>query len=321
MCAARLVLVDDATRDEALGARECVLVIGNFDGVHRGHRAVLEQAVSIAHSSGLAACALTFDPHPGQVVGRGAPPLLTSVEDRVELVGALGVDCVYVRRFDAAFAEWSPERFARDLVAGSLKARRVVVGENFRFGAQRAGGLARLRALGAEFGFEASVHAVAADARGPYSSTRARDALAEGNLGEAANVLGRPHAVTGHVVHGDARGRTLGFPTANLDWIPEMLPADGVYAVSVDRWDGARFISLAGGAVNVGLRPTIVDGANAGKRSVETHLLNFSGDLYGARLRLHFKARLREEKKFASLEELRREIAIDVERARRVLLG
>jgi riboflavin kinase/FMN adenylyltransferase len=317
---ARLVLVDDATRDEALGARECVLVIGNFDGVHRGHRAVLEQAVSVARAAGLAACALTFDPHPAQVVGRRAPPLLTSVEDRVELVGALGVDCVYVRRFDAAFAEWSPERFARDLVAGSLKARRVVVGENFRFGAQRAGDLARLRALGAELGFEALVHAVAADARGPYSSTRARDALAEGNLDEASNVLGRPYAVTGRVVHGDARGRTLGFPTANLVGIPEMLPSDGVYAVSVDRWD-ARFVPLAGGAASIGLRPTIVDGASVGKRSVEVHLLNFSGDLYESRLRVHFRAWLRDEKKFASLDELRDAMANDVERARRVLLG
>ena len=318
MGTARLVFVDDATPVEALAACPSALVIGNFDGVHRGHQAVLKQAVADAAAAGLDACALTFDPHPARVVGRGAPPLLTSLEDRAELIGALGVSRVYVRRFDAAFAAWSPERFATDLVSAGLRARMVVVGQNFRFGAKRAGDLARLRELGSRLGFEARVHAVAADERGPYSSTRARDAVAAGDLDEAKHVLGRPHAVTGRVVPGDARGRAIGFRTANLDEIPEMLPSDGVYAVAVHRFEDGGAPFLARGVTNVGMRPTIASNGSP-RRTVETHLLDFDADLYDARLRLYWLARLRDEKKFGSLPELVAQIGRDVERAREVL--
>jgi riboflavin kinase/FMN adenylyltransferase len=314
---ARLVFVDDATPVDALAAEPCSLVIGNFDGVHRGHQAVLRQAVADAAAAGLDACALTFDPHPARVVGRGAPPLLTSLDDRAELMGAMGVSRVYVRRFDKAFAAWSPERFATELVARVFRARIVVVGQNFRFGSKRAGDLALLRDFGVRLGFEARVHAVAADERGPYSSTRARDAVASGDLDEAKHVLGRPHAVTGRVVAGDARGRTIGFRTANLDAIPEMLPPDGVYAVAVDRFDGDGPRFLARGVTNVGVRPTVAANGPP-RRTVETHLLDFDGDLYDTRLRLHWLARLRDEKKFASLPELVAQIGRDVERAREV---
>jgi riboflavin kinase/FMN adenylyltransferase len=318
MSTARLVFVDDATPVEALGASPCALVIGNFDGVHRGHQAVLKQAVADAQATGLAACALTFDPHPALIVGAGAPPLLTSIEDRVELIGAMGVARVYARRFDARFAAWSPERFATELVAHALEARLVVVGENFRFGAKRAGDLSLLRAFGGRFGFEARVHEVAADAQGPYSSTRARDAVAAGDLDEAKRVLGRPHFATGVVVTGDRRGRTIGFPTANLDGVAELVPPHGVYAVSVDRLDGDERRTIARGVTNIGVRPTISTGG-APRRTVETHLLDFAGDLYGARLRLHWLARLRDEAKFASLDELKAQIARDVDRAREVV--
>jgi riboflavin kinase / FMN adenylyltransferase len=148
-----LVRLDDATPREAIRASPCSLVIGNFDGVHRGHQAVLNEAVGAALASGLASCVLTFDPHPASVVGAGAPPMLTTVERRGELVDGLGVDRAYVRRFDGAFAAWSPERFARELVAGALDAKLVVVGANFRFGAKRAGDMALLLALSAELGF------------------------------------------------------------------------------------------------------------------------------------------------------------------------
>ena len=161
--------------------------------------------------------------------------MLTTLERRAELVGELGVERMWVRTFDAAFAAWSPERFARDLVSASLRARVVVVGENFRFGAKRAGDLTMLRTLGEELGFEVRVHAVASDAHGPYSSTRAREAIAAGDVDEAARVLGRPHELSGVVAHGDERGRTIGFPTANLDAVAEMLPPDGVYAVRVEQ--------------------------------------------------------------------------------------
>ncbi|HLK35564.1 MAG TPA: hypothetical protein VKU41_02345, partial [Polyangiaceae bacterium] len=154
-----------------------VLVIGNFDGVHRGHQAVLGEAVARAHETGLRACVLTFDPHPAEVVGAGAPPVLTTLARRAELMGELGVERVYVQTFDASFAAWSPERFVRELVVGALRARYVVVGENFRFGAKRAGDLGLLRAHGEQLGFHALVHAVSSDAHGPFSSTRAREAV------------------------------------------------------------------------------------------------------------------------------------------------
>jgi len=316
---AALVRIDDATPVASLGARPCALVVGNFDGVHRGHQAVLGEAVEEARKLGLDACVLTFDPHPAGVVGRGAPPMLTTIERRVALVGEMGVDRVYVRRFDAAFAAWPPERFARELVAGALLARLVVVGQNFRFGAKRAGDLELLRALGRELGFEARVHAIASDARGPFSSTRARDAIGAGDLDEAARVLGRPHGLTGAVVHGDERGRQLGFPTANLDPVAEMLPPDGVYAVRVARRDdgGAGWHPLALGVTNIGVRPT-VDGK---RRTVEAHLLDFTGDLYGARLRLDLVGRLRPETKFSSLDELKAQIARDVAAARHALVS
>jgi riboflavin kinase/FMN adenylyltransferase len=294
----------------------CAMVVGNFDGVHRGHQAVLIEAVTEARAGGLAAVVLTFDPHPAAVVGRGAPPLLATIERRAELMCALGVDRVYVRKFDAAFAAWSPERFVRELVVRMLGARLVVVGQNFRFGSKRSGDLALLRELGEKIGFEVRVHHVASDERGPFSSTRARVAIELGDLDEARRVLGRPHELSGHVVRGDARGRQLGFPTANLEGVPEMLPPDGVYAVVVDEVIGpGQALSLGIGVTNIGHRPTIVSGGSP-KRTVETFLLDFDGDLYGRRLRLHVSARLREEKKFGSLDELKAQIALDVTSAR-----
>ncbi len=315
---AKLVRVEGGTTREAIGAEACALVVGNFDGVHRGHQAVLREAVALSRAARLAACVLTFDPHPGLVVGRGAPPLLTTLERRAELAGALGVERVYVRRFDAEFAAWSPARFVTDLVAGVLAAKVVVVGENFRFGAKRAGDLAMLRSEGARLGFEARDHSVAADANGAFSSTRARDAIAAGRVDEAAQVLGRPHSVSGLVVHGDGRGRTIGVPTANLDGVPELLPSNGVYAVRVDvlaaegSSGGPR--PLGAGVTNIGVRPTVEkDGTT---RRIETHLFDFTGDLYGQRLRVHLISRIRDEKKFAGLDELKAQIARDIEAAR-----
>jgi riboflavin kinase/FMN adenylyltransferase len=319
MAAARLIEFDDAGVAGSLAATPCVLVVGNFDGVHRGHQAVLRDAVAHAGAVGLAVCVLTFDPHPAAVVGKGAPPLLTTLERRAELVGELGVARVYVRRFDAAFAAWQPDRFARDLVARALVARVVVVGENFRFGARRAGDLTLLRELGKELGFDVRVSAVARDASGPYSSTRAREAIRAGNVDEVRNVLGRPHALTGVVVHGDERGRTIGVPTANLAGAAELLPPNGVYAVTAERYDaghessGGVFVPLAQGLTNIGVRPTVGGG---GRLSIETFFLDYAGDLYDARIRVHLVAALREEKKFGSLDELKAQIARDVADAR-----
>ena len=315
MTVARLIAVDDESSVDSLSATPCVLVVGNFDGVHLGHQAVLGQAVDQARSLGVSANVLTFDPHPAGVVGGGAPQRLTTLERRAELVAKLGIDRMYVRRFDTAFAAWQPERFARDLVVGALRASVVVVGENFRFGAKRAGDLTLLRALGAQLGFDVRVHAVASDARGRYSSTRAREAVVAGDLEEVQRVLGRPHALTEVVAHGDERGRTFGVPTANLVDIPELLPPKGVYAVTADRYSQGAFAPLARGVTNIGVRPTV---GSVGL-SVETYLLDFAGDLYDARLRIHLVARLREERKFGSLDELKAQIARDVSDARAAL--
>jgi riboflavin kinase/FMN adenylyltransferase len=309
-----LHLIDDLAPPSPAGA-PCVLVIGNFDGVHRGHAAVLSEAVAVAAERSLRTSVLTFDPHPATVVGLGAPAVLTTMERRAQLMADLGVETVWVRRFDAPFAGWAPTRFVEELVTGTLAARVVVVGDNFRFGAKRGGDLAALRSLGEQLGFEVRVHAIASDARGPYSSTRAREAIAAGDLDEAAQVLGRAHELSGTVVKGDQRGRTIGFPTANLDPVPEMLPPDGVYAVRVEQIDedgAAR--SLGGGVTNIGLRPTVAE--RGGRRTIETFVFDFDGDLYGSRLRLHLVGRLRAEKKFAGLAELRAQIAADSAAAR-----
>jgi len=313
---AALRVLDDATPPGPVAVEACALVIGNFDGVHRGHQSVLTEAVQAARAQGLVPSVLTFDPHPAAVVGGGAPPVLTTLERRAELMGELGVERVYARRFDAEFASWGPERFARELVAEALRARVVVVGQNFRFGTKRAGDLALLRSLGAELGFEVRVHGIARDANGPFSSTRAREAIAAGTLDEAERVLGRPHSLSGVVVHGQERGRTINVPTANIAPVAEMLPLDGVYAVRAELLeDDGEVVPLPGGVTNIGVRPT-VDGTS---RTVETYLLGFAGDLYDQRLRVHLVARLRGEQKFAGLDELKRQIAVDCIQARRKL--
>lgn len=295
------------------GARQdaafAVVAIGNFDGVHLGHRKVLEQARAIAVERGLRCVVLTFDPHPRQVLGGNAPPALTTLEERVRLLQAC-VDEVVVEPFTQALASWSPERFVEDLLVGRLRARAVVVGENFRFGQKRAGDFTVLRALGEKLGFEAVAAHVAGDAQGPYSSTRVRRALEEGDVADATHVLGRRYVLTGVVERGDALGRTIGFPTANLGGIGEMLPKHGVYAVFVDV-DGARLP----GVMNVGVRPT-VGGLSL---RVEVHVLDFTGDLYGKKLRVALVERLRDEQKFDGIDALKAQIARDVARGRSVL--
>ncbi len=309
------VRLDDGPAARPAGPE--ILIIGNFDGVHRGHQAVLAHAVATARAAGLVPAVLTFDPHPGAVLGRGAPAALTTLRRKSELLREAGVEAVWVRTFDRAFAAWSPERFARELVKEQLRAEVVVVGDNFRFGAQRAGDLAVLRTLGASLGFSAEAHAMAGDAGGPFSSTRVRAALAEGDVAAAAAVLGRRHGFSGVVAAGQKRGRTIGFPTANVEEIAEVIPKDGVYAVVVDveGADGAA-TRLGLGVMNVGVRPTVGDG---GTRTQEVHLLDFAGDLYGKTLRVHLAARLRDERKFDGLPALREQLARDVAAARAAL--
>jgi len=287
---------------------ESVIVIGNLDGVHRGHQAVLRQARAIADARGLSTVVLTFDPHPNQVLRGFTPPRLTTLERRVELLRRHGADRVVVEPFTRELASYTPERFARELLSERLRARAVVVGENFRFGANRAGDLDALRAFGKDLGFDVVAAEVAGDDRGPFSSTRVREAVARGDLDEATYILGRRHSLSGIVEAGDRRGRTIGFPTANLGGVVEVLPPYGVYAVFADDRPGV---------MNLGVRPT-VDGKSL---RVEVHVFDFDGDLYGRPMRVHLVKRLRDEKKFGSLEELKSQIEAAAAAARTALAG
>ncbi len=287
---------------------QSAVIIGNLDGVHRGHQAVLRQARAIADARALVTLVLTFDPHPSQVLRGFTPPRLATLERRIELLRRHGADEVIVEPFTVEFAALTPERFVKELLVDRLGAKAVVVGENFRFGAKRAGDLAALRRFGEAHGFEVAAAEVAGDERGPFSSTRVRDAIASAELDEAARLLGRRHSISGIVEGGDRRGRTIGFPTANLGGVSEILPPDGVYAV---------FAGERPGVMNIGVRPT-VDGTS---RRIEVHLFDFAGDLYGQHLRVHVVRRIRGEKKFAGLDELKAQIAADAAAARVMLDG
>jgi riboflavin kinase/FMN adenylyltransferase len=290
-------------------------VIGNFDGVHLGHRAVLESSSAEAQALGLATVALTFDPHPSVVLGRGALPVLTPLARKLELLGRASPGLtVVVEPFTHELAGLSPAEFVERKLSRALLARIVVVGKDFRFGVRRSGDLATLEELGQRLGFQARAEPLRGDGDGPYSSSRIRAALAAGDLATTERLLGRPHALSGKVARGAGRGRTIGVPTANLEGVPEALPPYGVYACVVDRLTPEGGRALARGVLNVGERPTVGAGF-----SVEVHLFDFDGDLYGQELRLHLCARLRDERRFDGLDALKAQIERDMASARAVL--
>lgn len=298
-----------------------VVAVGNFDGVHAGHRALVARAVGLAVERGLPAVGLTFDPHPAAVLRPDtAPGLLQTPDERVAALRAAGLDDVVVRRFDAELAGLSPAAFVADVLVGELGAAVVVVGENFRFGRGAAGDVAVLRTLCAEHGIEVDAVPLVAGAEGPVSSSRLRAELAEGDVAAVAAALGRPFALDGAVVHGEGRGRTIGIPTANVAVdAARLLPADGVYACRAAGIDAAGAAVAAPAVVNVGRRPTF-DGAG---RTVEAHLLDVPADLdlYGGWLRLEFLARIRGERRFDGPEALVARIRTDVAEARALLRG
>jgi riboflavin kinase/FMN adenylyltransferase len=285
------------------------VTIGNFDGVHRGHRALAAAAKRWARAHGGRAVVLTFDPHPARVLApERAPRLLTTAKQKAELLEALGIDILAVLPFTPELQHLEADEFARRVLAGALGARQVAIGEGFRFGHDRRGDVAMLRRLGVELGFGVEdVAPVLHDGR-PISSSRAREALLRGAVEEARDLLGRRYFVDGLVVDGERRGRTLGFPTANLDPENEILPGAGVFVarcrLARGEWRWA--------VVNVGRRPTF----GGGEVSVEAHLLGFDGDLYGSPLRIAFHARLRGEQRFEGPEALVAQIRKDVSRAR-----
>jgi riboflavin kinase/FMN adenylyltransferase len=286
-----------------------VLTIGNFDGVHRGHQVLLRRAVDAARERGVRAVAVTFHPHPAAVLRPGSePPALQSLDDRIHHLLATGLDLVVVLPFDHDLAALSPHRFIEEVLVDRLQAEQVIVGANFRFGHRAAGDVVTLNDAGATYGFRTEVVALFELDGVALSSSNVREHLAAGQLDWANRALGRPFDLVAPVVAGDGRGRTIGVPTANLD-VPAglVVPADGVYA---------GWAQLPSGPVrcvtNVGTRPTF---AGAG-RSVETHLLDTDVDLYGHELRVSFATRLRDERRFDSVDELVAQIRRDVEAAR-----
>jgi riboflavin kinase/FMN adenylyltransferase len=295
------------------GVEKVVVALGNFDGVHLGHQAVIRRALEVGRENGRRVVAATFDPHPRAVIRPDTEPwLLSTPEERRELLLSCGVDEVYVVRFDSELSQKTPAEFVEDVLVGELGASDVVVGENFRFGHKAAGGVEELSKTLREGGGEAhpvQIRGLEDDESGEISSSQIRSLLSEGDVAGASRLLGRTYAVRGEVVTGDQRGATIGFPTANLSPDPRVLvPARGVYAgyarLASGRWYTA--------CTNVGVAPTFERRENR----VEAHLLEFEGDLYGQRLEVGFEERLRSERKFSGLEELKAQISRDVEEAR-----
>lgn len=288
------------------------LCIGAFDGLHRGHLALIERTVAWAAADGLEPLALTMDPLPREFfLGELAPPRIQPLGERLRGLLAAGVRRVGLMRFDQRVAGLSAEAFAASWLARGLAARRVVVGGDFRFGKEREGDVGRLAELGRRFGFAVEVVEAVLEGGQPVSSTRLRAALQAGDFALAERLLGRPFALSGRVRPGRRLGRVLGFPTANLPLGPRRYACEGIHAVRVDgeglqRWPGVA---------SIGQRPTV----GGGETWLEVHLFDFAGDLYGKRLRVEFCARLREERRFPSLEAMIEEMRHDAERARAAL--
>jgi riboflavin kinase/FMN adenylyltransferase len=287
--------------------------IGNFDGLHLGQRNVLDMVVARARETGLLPVAISFRPHPASVLApEHAPPMLTTAAQKAELLEEVGIEALIEVAFTPDFSLTPARRFVRELLHQKLGMSEIYVGSGFTFGHRREGDLSLLRAMGRDFGFSAfAVDIVEHDGR-PVSSTRIRAAVAEGAVEEASRMLGRPYALSGIVVRGAQRGRTLGWPTINLAAENELLPADGVYVAEV-RLEGESKSSPRPTVVNVGRRPTFEDEM---RRVVEGHILDYQGDLYGTRAVLGLRRRLRGERTFAGAEELKRQIALDAEATR-----
>lgn len=288
-----------------------VLTLGNFDGVHRGHQAILGRVAKAAHATGGEAVALTFHPHPVAVLRpEHAPSLITSLRDRLRLLAGRDLDVVLLQHFTPTFAQLSAEDFVQRFVVDRLGVTRVIVGHSVSFGQGRRGDAELLSTLGARHGFGVEVVGPVRVDGHDVSSSAVRRAIAAGDVVLAATLLGRSHRLSGRVVPGRRRGATIGFPTANVGLRAGMLPPDGVYAVRMLRGD-----AWVDGVANIGTNPTFGDTG----RTLEVHLFDFDADLYGERVSVAFVERLRGEEAFPSVEALVAQIARDVEGARAVL--
>ena len=298
-------------------ANGSVVTVGTFDGVHVGHQAVIAEVRRQAKEFGARSIVVVFDRHPATIVRPDtAPRLLTDLHQRIELLGQTGVDSCYVVRFDEERSLQAPGEFVQEIVVDQLKARAMVVGEDFHFGHRRRGDTATLADMQATYGFKiVGIRLVGIPGRpGPVSSTAIREALAAGDLPLATALLGHSYEVRGVIEHGDHRGRTIGFPTANVAAPGDMmLPADGIYAGWYERPNGELYQT----AISLGVRPTFYD--ETGVRLLEAYLLDFSGDLYGEHARVRFVAWLRGEEKFPGIEALVAQMHKDVAATRRLL--
>jgi riboflavin kinase/FMN adenylyltransferase len=299
----------------------CVVTIGVFDGVHRGHAAIIGRAVDAARAVDLRSVVLTFVPHPSEVVRPGShPPILTTVVRRAELVEELGVDVFCSLPFTREFSQLTPAEFAHEALVAKLHAAAVVVGANFRFGHKAAGDVAALTEFGRTFGFTTDGIALLSDDSTPLSATYVRSCVQAGDMAAAAAALGRPHRVDGIVERGDERGRALGFPTANLRTDAyAAVPADGVYAGwarRLDEWGRTMpGAPLGMAAISVGTNPTF----EVRQRRIEAFVLDFDGDLYGDGLGVEFVHRLRGMERFASVDALIEQMDDDVKQTRSLL--
>jgi riboflavin kinase/FMN adenylyltransferase len=289
--------------------RGCVLTIGNFDGVHRGHQALMSRLCEEGRKRNLPVVVVVFEPQPLELfAGDKAPARLTRLREKLRYMAEAGVDKVLCVRFDRRFAALSAQRFISDLLVEKLDVKYLAVGDDFRFGAGRQGDFLLLQKAGAEYGFEVVSTETFCDGGKRISSTAVRQALAVDDLALAQSLLGHPFTISGRVVHGDALGRTLGFPTANLPLRRSVSPVKGVYAVEVR---GLTPEPLPGVA-NIGTRPTV----KGLRQQLEVHLLDINMDLYGRHIDVVLKQKIRNEQRFASLEALKEQIANDVVTAR-----
>lgn len=300
--------------------QRAVLTIGAYDGVHLGHRAVIRQVRARAKELDALSVVVTFDRHPASVVRpESAPRLLTTVDQKIELLEGTGVDAVVIVPFHPDQARETPVDFVTRVLVNTLRAKAVIVGSDFHFGHMRQGNVTLLREMGERHDFSCEPVVLIPRADGvnePVSSTAIRRALAGGEIDSATRMLGRPYEVRGIVMHGDERGRTIGFPTANVQIPAGMcMPSDGVYAGVYTRPDGTEYTC----ALNLGRRPTFY--TDQGYSLLEAYLLDFSGDLYDEAASVRFEAFLRSEKQFGGIDELKEQLVKDIEHARAAVLA
>ena len=314
-----MIIINDSSFDFGGESkkRRSVVTIGAYDGVHRGHQAVIEQVRQQAEILDARSVVVTFDRHPASIVRpESAPLLLTDIDQKLELLASTGLDATCIVKFDENSSREAPNDFVKRVLVDGLSAKRVIIGEDFHFGYKRGGNVALLRELGPKFDFDVAPIELISRGDGvdePVSSTAIRRALAGGQVELATQLLGHHFEVRGVVVHGDERGRAIGFPTANIE-VPNQIciPADGVYAGVFVRQDGTKHNC----AINLGRRPTFFE--HADHSMLEAHLLDFSENLYGEKVKLTFTHFLRGERKFENIDALKMQLKLDIEQTRAV---